>query len=112
MSVHVEWMGANSVVVELVENGAEMPDGQLVDQGGALVFGQDEAIVIEGTPEELQKLAARTLRTVQPHRHANLEVTVKRARKLAERGSSDDELESLKEALDVALTILGREDLR
>lgn len=112
MSVHVEWMGANSVVVELVENGAEMPDGQLVDQGGALVFGQDEAIVIEGTPEELRKLGQRVVRTLEPHRFANLEREVKRARKAAEGVSNDVEIERLQEALDVALTILGRDDLR
>lgn len=60
--------------------------------------------VVEYLQQELQRL--------EPHRNANLTREVTRARKAAEYGSNDVEIDRLKEALDVALTILGREDLR
>jgi hypothetical protein len=69
--------------------------------------------VIEGDMPSLKKTAAKILRSVQPHRHAELNRLVGRARSAASRGDSDEVLaERLNEALDVALTILGRDDLR
>jgi hypothetical protein len=104
-------MTADAVHVGVASKGEEMPDGQTVDDR-ALVLSENECVTIEGDMLALRKLSQRISRRVDPYRHADLAQTVGRARKMAERGSSDDELESLKEALDVALTILGREDLR
>lgn len=113
MSVHVEWMRASITRPELVPQGWVGPDSQEVDQGGAIVISENELVVVEGDMHELQTFAARTLRCVQPHRHSELERLINRARSAASRGDSDEVLgERLNEALDVALTILGREDLR
>lgn len=112
MGVHVEWMTASATNPELVPYGEEMPDGQTVTQPGAIVFSENECLVIEGTMEDLQRFAARTLRSVQPHRHAELQRLTDKAKQLAEPDRIDPEASALWEALDVALTILGREDLR
>lgn len=57
MSVHVEWMSAKGVRPELARKGDEMADGQRIDTEYALVLGENEALVIEGSLAELQKLA-------------------------------------------------------
>jgi hypothetical protein len=112
MSVNVEWMTASTTRVKLVANGYEMNDGQIVDKGGALVLSENEVVAIEGDVASLQGLAQRISRAVQPHRHADLERVVKNARRAANEHSRITENNALVEALDVALTILGRDDLR
>lgn len=112
MGAHVEWMTAKDVRPELVAYGEEMPDGQKVTEAGAIVLNENECIVIEGSMADLQRLAARTLRSVQPHRHAELKRLTSKVRALADPDAANPEVNALIEAYDVALTILGREDLR
>lgn len=112
MSVNVEWMTASAIRVKVVTNGYEMPDGQIVDKGGALVLSENEVVAIEGDLHDLRGLATRALRQIQPHRSAELERLVKKAREIADPDALNPEVNALVEALDVALTILGREDLR
>jgi hypothetical protein len=110
MSVNVEWMTASSVTPDLVAYGTEMPDGQKVTEAGALVFSENEVFVIEGSLPQLRAFAAKVLRTVNGH--TALDRAVMRAKAAAEEDSNDAEIERLQEALDEALLLLGREDLR
>lgn len=112
MSVNVEWMTASETRVSLEPYGWVAPDGQKVTEDGVIVLSGNEVVAIEGSMVDMQILAAKLLQTVQPHRHSELERLVRRAKAAATGPSATVHVERLQEALDVALTMLVREDLR
>lgn len=113
MSVHLNWLTAMDVKVSVAKRGEEMGDGNLVTSPCALVIDEgDEPILIEGRPSSIAKTFKPAMQVLEQYRHADLTQLVGRAKRAAEGDSNDTEIERLQEALDVALTILGREDLR
>jgi hypothetical protein len=65
MSTHVEWMDA-SVGVEVLAPGSKAPDGQEVEHDRwAIALWGDEAVIIEGTLEELRAFVRRLAAVIE-----------------------------------------------
>lgn len=72
MSLHVEWLHTSDTTATALPAGSEIGD-QLVGEGNvAIVFGYDEAVVIEGSKERLIKLLTTALRRVESVSHDDL----------------------------------------
>jgi hypothetical protein len=113
MSVYLNWLTVSGVKLSVAERGEEMGDGNSVTAPVALVIDEgDEPILIEGKRSSLAAMLKPVGRRLEPHRHADLERLVRNARLSADPDAANPEVNALVEALDVALTILGREDLR
>jgi hypothetical protein len=113
MSVRINWLTVSGVKLSVADRGEEMGDGRSVESPAALCIDEgDEPIIIEGRRESLAKMVSGVLAKLEPYRSADLESAVRKAKRAAYGDSNDTEIERLQEALDVALTILGRTDLR
>lgn len=114
MSVHVEWMSARAVNPIVVPKGDEMPDGQNITEDAALILDSDECVVIEGTYRELRKFAEVAARRLNVDDHEELTRLVHTMRNVASDEHAGDEAlaAAYHDALDHALRLLGREDIR
>lgn len=69
MSIHIEWLDAKSTGIDIIPaghyiNGEPVEDDDdegSITQPFGLVFSGDDAVVIEGTHEELEHLLIRTI---------------------------------------------------
>jgi hypothetical protein len=113
MGIYLNWLTVSDVKVSVAERGEEMGDGNSVTSPAALVLDEgDEPILIEGKRSSLAAMLKPAARALEPHRHAELTRLTQKARSIADPDAANPEVNALVEALDVALTILGREDLR
>jgi hypothetical protein len=64
MSVRYEWMGASSVTIDVAPKGTEV-GADFVDEEFALILSSDEAVVIEGSAQELEILLTRCLQQIE-----------------------------------------------
>jgi hypothetical protein len=107
------WFMAQEVRVGRASAGTEL--GQdTVTKSALTISNPGDCLVIEGHPTELRQIAQRLLRQASATDHNELTAKVALAKQYAEAKTvtTQKKAETLQSALDFALDLLGRQDLR
>ena len=113
MSVDITMMNAKDVRIDLLAPGTEVGYDVLTEHG--LSIETSEVLVIEGHPNLLRNIAQRALAKASPtdSRELAVRVNVARGRSTAITPvGREDYIDALESALDLALDLLGRQELR
>lgn len=113
MSTDVTWFMAKEVTVGRAHPGEEIGLDTLTESG-LTISNPDECLVIEGHPTELRQIAQRLLRQSSATDHNELTAKVRLAQQYAtaQTVTTQKKTETLQAALDLALDLLGRQELR